>query len=77
MNKSSVLPIQCGDVEVRTISETLPCELKDFPCTYHGLLLTLRKPTKSDLLPLIDKVADSLMGKGSTPYSVWGGARHS
>jgi len=37
------------------------CALKDFPCTYLGLPLTIHKPTKNDL-PLIDKVADYLPG---------------
>jgi hypothetical protein len=35
---------------------------KDFPCTYLFLPLALRKPTKSDLLLLIDKVVDNLPG---------------
>ena len=35
---------------------------KDFPCTYLFLPLALPKPTKSDLLLLIDKVVDNLLG---------------
>jgi hypothetical protein len=31
-------------------------------CNYLGLPLTIRKPTKADLLPLVDKVADNLPG---------------
>lgn len=33
-----------------------------FPYNYLGLPLTIRKPTKTDLLPLVDKVADNLLG---------------
>ncbi|WVZ49138.1 hypothetical protein U9M48_000516 [Paspalum notatum var. saurae] len=36
--------------------------IKDFPCTYLGLPLGVRKPTKAMLLPLIDKVVDYLPG---------------
>jgi hypothetical protein len=46
--------------DLAAISELLPCELKEFPCDYLGLPLTLRKPAKSDLLPLIYKVASKL-----------------
>jgi hypothetical protein len=35
------------------------CTVKDFPCTYLGLI---GKPTKEVLLPLIDKVAEFLPG---------------
>lgn len=31
-----------------------------FPYNYLGLPLTIRKPTKTDLLPLVDKVVDNL-----------------
>uniref|UniRef100_A0A0A8ZTA0 Reverse transcriptase domain-containing protein n=1 Tax=Arundo donax TaxID=35708 RepID=A0A0A8ZTA0_ARUDO len=62
ISKSSVTPIQCREEELAIISESLPCETKDFPCTYLGLLLSIRKPTKAELLPLIDKVADNLPG---------------
>ena len=47
---------------MRDASDILSCALKDFPCTYLGLPLTIHKPTKNDLLPLIDKVVDYLPG---------------
>ena len=40
----------------------MSCALKDFSCTYLALRLPIHKPTKNDLLPLIDKVADYLPG---------------
>ena len=39
----------------------LACEIKDFPCTYLGLPLSIRKPSKTELLKLVDKVADNLL----------------
>ncbi|WVZ90185.1 LOW QUALITY PROTEIN: hypothetical protein U9M48_036512, partial [Paspalum notatum var. saurae] len=43
-------------------TEALSCAIKEFPCTYLGLPLGVRKPTKAMLLPLIDKVADYFPG---------------
>lgn len=60
--KSSVIPIQCAEDDLRIIEETTDCAIKDFPSTYLGLPLTIRKPAKAELHPLIDKVADSLPG---------------
>jgi len=59
-SKSSAFPIQCSQEEVQQISEHLACSTKEFPCTYLGLPLTIRKPSKEVLLPLIDKVAGYL-----------------
>jgi hypothetical protein len=64
-----VTPIQCGGEDLAIISELLPCELKEFPCNYLGLSLTLCQPRKSDLLPLIDKVANKLPGWKSSLMS--------
>ncbi|XP_066333406.1 uncharacterized protein [Miscanthus floridulus] len=57
---SSAFPIQCSQEEVQQILEHLTCSTKEFPCTYLGLPLTIRKPSKEVLLPLIDKVAGYL-----------------
>lgn len=54
------IKIQCKDEDLEIISSTLPCEIKRFPCTYLGLPLAIRKPSKAELLPLIDKVANGL-----------------
>lgn len=48
------------DLDLERISEALPCEVTDFPCTYLGLPLSVRKPTKVELLSLIDKIAAHL-----------------
>jgi hypothetical protein len=60
LSKSSICPINCSSDDLLLLSELLECEIKDFPCKYLGISLTLRKPTRSDLLPLIDKIAANL-----------------
>lgn len=60
MSKSSMIPIQCKDEDLVIIFHPLPCEIKDFPCTNLGLQLSVCKPTKAELQPLVDKVANSL-----------------
>lgn len=42
------------------ILELMACQIKNIPCTYLGIPFTICKPTKTDILPLIDMVADSL-----------------
>jgi len=61
-SKSSSSPIHCSDEDLQQTSDILACAIKDFPCTYLGLPLTLRKPTKEVFQPFIDKVADHLPG---------------
>lgn len=54
MQKSSVIPIRCSNEELQVISNTLPCEVKEFPCSYLGLPLNVKKPSKADFLTLIE-----------------------
>ncbi|WVZ91046.1 LOW QUALITY PROTEIN: hypothetical protein U9M48_037269 [Paspalum notatum var. saurae] len=58
--KSSVSPINCTVEDLQALSELLGCEIRNFPCSYLGIPLTIQKPTKNDLLPLIDKISSSL-----------------
>ena len=62
MSKSSVSPIHCSHDEMLLTAKILSCTVKDFPCSYLGLPLSIHKPTKEVLLPLIDKVLDRLLG---------------
>jgi hypothetical protein len=62
LSKSSISPIHCSDEELALTANILSCSIKGFPCTYLGLPLTIGKPTKEVLLPLVDKVADYLPG---------------
>jgi hypothetical protein len=46
------------------IQNLLPCEVLDFPCKYLGLPLTIKKLTKEQVQPIIDRVVDQLPGYG-------------
>ncbi|WVZ80019.1 hypothetical protein U9M48_027537 [Paspalum notatum var. saurae] len=60
--KSAVTPVQCSEGEIALVSAELSCAVVNFPCTYLGIPLTIHKPSKSVLLPLVDKVAGKLPG---------------
>jgi hypothetical protein len=60
VQKSSVFPIRCSDNEKTVVQQFLPCELLDFSCRYLGLPLSLKKLTKDQLQPIIDKIVDQL-----------------
>jgi hypothetical protein len=44
------------------VQQLLPCDQLDFPCRYLGLPLSLKKLTKGQLQPIIDRMADQLPG---------------
>uniref|UniRef100_J3M704 Reverse transcriptase zinc-binding domain-containing protein n=1 Tax=Oryza brachyantha TaxID=4533 RepID=J3M704_ORYBR len=62
MAKSSCTHIYCMEEDLEVISNELSYGVKNFPCSYLRLLLTIRKPSKTDFLPLVDKMANSLLG---------------
>jgi hypothetical protein len=62
LQKSNVLPIRCGETELATVQNLLPCELASFPCKYLGLPLSLKKLTNEQVQPIIDRIADQLPG---------------
>ena len=62
VQKSNVLPIQCAEEDMAIIQNLLPCDVQDFPCKYLGLPLTIKKLTKEQLQPIIDRIADQLPG---------------
>ena len=62
MQKSSIVPIHCATEQLEVVSRAMPCEVIDFPCKYLGLPLSIRKLTKADLQPIVDKIADMLPG---------------
>lgn len=45
-----------------TLQELLPCDQLEFPCKYLGLPLSLKKLTKAQLQPYIDRLAARLPG---------------
>ena len=60
VQKSNVLPIHCAEENLALIQNLLPCEMLDFPCKYLGLPLTIKKVTKEQVQPNIDRIADQL-----------------
>jgi hypothetical protein len=58
MTKSSVSPIQCSAAITAELQEHLACRVEHFPVKYMGLLLSLKKLTKTQLQPIIDHMAD-------------------
>ena len=62
VQKSSVMPIQCSEDDMAIIQSLLPCEIMNFPCKYLGLPLSLKKLTKEQFQPIIDRIADQLPG---------------
>jgi hypothetical protein len=60
MAKSSIVPIRCTHVDLNLVQQLLPCRFETFPIKYLGLPLSLKKLSKAQLQPLIDKVADLL-----------------
>jgi mannosylglycoprotein endo-beta-mannosidase len=60
LQKSNVLLIRCAAFEIATIQNLLPCPLSKFPCRYFGVPLSLRKLTKEQVQPIIDRIADQL-----------------
>ncbi|GJN41102.1 hypothetical protein PR202_gn00429 [Eleusine coracana subsp. coracana] len=62
IQKSSVAPIQCEAHDLEVIQEHLPCQIIEFPVKYLGLPLSLKKLSKSQLQPFIDRLADLLPG---------------
>jgi hypothetical protein len=62
LHKSNIIPINCEDSSILTVSNTLPCTISDFPCTYLGLPLSIKRLRRIDLIPWIEKIADKLPG---------------
>jgi hypothetical protein len=62
LQKSCVFPIRCSDEERNLVQQLLPCQVSDFPCWYLGLPFSLKKLTRDQLQPCIDKIAYQLPG---------------
>jgi hypothetical protein len=62
LNKSFIILIQCVEDSVEEISNTMPCTMAEFPCTYLGLPISNKKLRKADLTPWIKKIADKVPG---------------
>jgi hypothetical protein len=58
--KSAATPIRCSEEVLEAITPSLECPIRDLPCTYLGLPLSLRKLRKKDLQLVLDKLARKL-----------------
>jgi hypothetical protein len=58
--KSAVAPIHCPEEALATVCDMLSCQLVRLPCTYLGLLLSIRKLRHQDLQPVLDKLSGKL-----------------
>lgn len=65
IQKTSVTPIRCRNIDLDDILGNLPVKRQHFPLKYLGLPLTVRRLRKVDLQPLLDKAMNRL--------SVWNG----
>lgn len=62
MAKSAIVPIRCDDANVQVVREHMDCMIIEFPCKYLGLPLSIRRLTKTELQPILDKIAYKLLG---------------
>lgn len=69
--KSSAIPIKCSPEQIVEIGDALVCPVASFPVTYLGLPLSIRNPSTTALLPLVERMARllptwraSLLSKG-------------
>jgi hypothetical protein len=68
--KSAIIPIQCGHIDTNTLSMTLQCTVKVFPCTYLGLPLSDQRLRKGDLQPSLNKLSRKVKGWNKGNFSL-------
>jgi hypothetical protein len=60
VQKSSVAPIHFSPVDMEMVTQIFPCKVETLPLKYLGMPLSLKKLSKEQLQPLIDRLADLL-----------------
>lgn len=60
LTKSAAYPIRCEGTNLQKIRQSMPREIKNFPCKYLGLPLILRQLKRVEIQPLIDRIAGKL-----------------
>jgi hypothetical protein len=58
--KSATAPIRCTQEVVDAVSIAIDCPIRELPCTYLSLPLSLKKLRKEDLQCVLDKLARKL-----------------
>jgi hypothetical protein len=62
MAKSAVLPIRCGQIDIKEVLQCFNGERTTFPMSYLGLLITLGRLRMVHLQPCLDRAAGKLTG---------------
>jgi hypothetical protein len=68
--KSCIIPIHCQGMDISNLSNALQCQTKTFPCTYLELPLSDTRLHKSDLQPMLDKLAGKVKGWNKGCFSL-------
>lgn len=62
LSKSALTPIRCDDDVLVGVQQLLGCRVENFPITYLGLPLSLRRPTKAEVQPILDRLSKKVAG---------------
>jgi hypothetical protein len=62
LSKSALTPIRCDDDVLVGVQQLLGCRVENFPITYLGLPLSLRRPTKAEVQPILDQLSKKVAG---------------
>ena len=62
INKSTVTPISCANIDIDHLFQTLPMPRANFPIKYLGLPLSVRRLRKIEFRPLLDKAMAKITG---------------
>ncbi|KAM0822318.1 hypothetical protein ACQ4PT_071574 [Festuca glaucescens] len=60
--KCVAFPIRCDELDIQVVLQDFNCPLGSLPCKYLGLPLSLTKPRRVEVQPLIDKLASKAKG---------------
>ncbi|KAJ3690527.1 hypothetical protein LUZ61_019691 [Rhynchospora tenuis] len=71
-HKLAVVPISIPSSRIETVRNLLGCIVKEFPITYLGMSLSVKKPKRVQYLPLIQTMHERLQGWKSKFLSLGG-----
>jgi len=60
LSKCTAYPVQCEHLDMTNLISSRGCNLGSLPCSYLGLPLSFRNPTRAVCQALIEKVASKL-----------------
>jgi hypothetical protein len=60
VQKCQDTPIRCSQEQIDMVQHPFPCQLANFPCKYLGIPLSVHRPRKVDLRPLVDNAVDHM-----------------